>query len=64
MKTTAQNSGERLIDIFKRVLTGDSDSDNLPDAFETQFTEDLGLLSGRDNTDAAPNTQFSRIIQQ
>ncbi len=64
MKTTAQNSGERLIDIFKRVLTGDLDSDNLPDAFETQFTEDLGLLSGRDNIDAAPNTQFSPIIQQ
>ena len=52
VQTTAQTSGERFIDIFNLILTGDSDSDGLPDAFEKRFTEDPARLSGRDNADA------------
>lgn len=37
VQTTAQDSGDRFTDIFNLILTGDSDSDGLPDAFEKRF---------------------------
>lgn len=52
VQTTAQNAGDRFTDIFNLILTGDSDADRLPDAFEKRFTEDLARLSGQNNADA------------
>ena len=52
VQTTAQTAGDRFTDIFNLILTGDSDSDGLPDAFEKRFTEDLARLSGQNNADA------------
>lgn len=52
VQTTAQTAGDRFTDIFNLILTGDSDSDDLPDAFEKRFTEDLARLSGQNNADA------------
>ena len=52
VQTTVQTAGDRFMDIFNLILTGDSDSDDLPDAFEKRFTEDLARLSGQNNADA------------
>ena len=52
VQTTAQNAGDRFTDVFNLILTGDSDADGLPDAFEQRFTEDLARLSGQNNADA------------
>lgn len=52
VQTTAQTSGDRFTDIFNLILTGDSDADGLPDAFEKRFAEDLARLSGQNNADA------------
>ena len=52
VQTMAQTSGDRFTDVFNLILTGDSDLDGLPDAFEKRFVEDLARLSGQDNADA------------
>ena len=44
--------GDVTADVFELILSGDSDSDGLPDAFEEMFSDDPDLLSGLDGADA------------